>query len=61
MTDPQDTAVPSANWEWVRDGKEDCTIFQRGLHGEGSFIRVYVPKSAEDPAVAPRAILYLHG
>ena len=57
--------VPSdsgAAWQERNDPEHRCRIYQRGLHHKGSFVRVYVPYSAEQPHHKPlRLILYLHG
>jgi hypothetical protein len=49
------------DWEELTDERDGCRMFQRGRHHDGTFIRVYVPKQAEDPSQPLRAILYLHG
>ena len=68
MTDPSPppptAATVSASdgaWEETTVDQAGCAIFQRGRHRDGTFIRVYVPKQAEDPNQPLRAILYLHG
>ena len=61
MTDAPLPAAAPNHWEEVTDDSDGCRMFQRGRHHDGTFIRVYVPKQAEDPARPLRAILYLHG
>lgn len=48
-------------WTCVRDGEHACTIWQRGCHGHGNYLRVYVPDGATRPEQPLRAVLYLHG
>lgn len=61
MTDAPPPPPTPNDWEEVTDDIDGCRMFQRGRHQDGTFIRVYVPKQAEDPAQPLRAILYLHG
>ncbi|MFN6339231.1 MAG: hypothetical protein ACK41W_10995 [Cyanobacteriota bacterium] len=61
MTDAPQASPFAGTWDQVIDEQDGCTIFQRGRHHDGTFIRVYVPKRAKDPAHPPRVILYLHG
>jgi hypothetical protein len=61
MTDDPLTPPPASDWQEVTDDSDGCRLFQRGRHHDGTFIRVYVPKQAEDSAQPLRAILYLHG
>lgn len=60
---PQDLASdPTASrWQQLHDEVHHCTMFQRGRHRDGTFIRVFVPDSAREPGTALRVILYLHG
>lgn len=51
----------SAGWQCIVDEQIDARIYQRGQHCKGDFIRVYVPRQAEDPSQPCRLILYLHG
>ena len=48
-------------WQCIVDEQIDARIYQRGQHCKGNFIRVYVPRQAENPAYELRVILYLHG
>ena len=61
MTDDPMPPPAATAWEEVTDDSDGCRMYQRGRHHDGTFIRVYVPKQAEDPAQPLRAILYLHG
>ncbi|MEA5443842.1 hypothetical protein [Cyanobium gracile] len=56
MSDP--TTPP---WTCVRDGAHACTIWQRGCHEQGNYLRVYVPDAAARAEQPLRAVLYLHG
>lgn len=38
-----------------------CTIWQRGCHEQGNYLRVYVPDAAARAEQPLRAVLYLHG
>jgi len=60
---PSSPAPSSAGpaWQEQNDPEHSCRIYQRGLHHQGSFVRVYVPYSAEQPGEPLRLILYLHG
>ncbi len=48
-------------WTSVRDGEHACTIWQRGCHGHGNYLRVYVPDAAARAEQPLRVVLYLHG
>ena len=56
---PQQTAFQP--WQSLLDPDLDATIYQRGQHSAGTYIRVYVPRAAERPGESLRVILYLHG
>ncbi len=61
MTDATPPSTAPGPWDAVVDDPAGFRILQRGRHHDGTFIRVYVPKQAEDPDKPLRAILYLHG
>jgi hypothetical protein len=48
-------------WACVRNGQHACTIWQRGCHRQGNYLRVYVPDGASHPEQPLRAVVYLHG
>ncbi|MEA5412962.1 hypothetical protein VB737_14415 [Synechococcus sp. BA-120 BA3] len=56
MSDPT-----TPGWTCVRDDGHACTIWQRGFHGRGNYLRVYVPDGAARADQPLRAVLYLHG
>lgn len=55
----QDQGAPG--WQCSVDERINARIYQRGQHCQGNFIRVYVPREAENPDCELRVILYLHG
>lgn len=55
----QDHGPPG--WQCIVDEQINARIYQRGQHCQGDFIRVYVPRQAENPGCELRMILYLHG
>ncbi|MEY3929458.1 MAG: hypothetical protein RLZZ516_1168 [Cyanobacteriota bacterium] len=59
----QDSAPqpPPQPWQSLVDPDLDATIYQRGQHSAGTFIRVYVPRAAQCAGEPLRVILYLHG
>jgi hypothetical protein len=61
MTDAPLPPPAPGLWDEVTDDPAGFRILQRGRHRDGTFIRVYIPKQAADPAQPLRAILYLHG
>jgi hypothetical protein len=56
MSDP-----PTTEWICVRAKGQATTIWQRGCHEQGNYLRVYVPDSASRPEQPLRVVLYLHG
>jgi hypothetical protein len=48
-------------WQQRVDPELGATIYQRGKHYRGDYVRVYVPLAAEDPATPLRVLIYLHG
>ena len=48
-------------WTCVHDGDHACTIWQRGCHEQGNYLRVYVPDAAARAEQPLRVVLYLHG
>jgi hypothetical protein len=48
-------------WTCVCDDEHACTIWQRGCHENGNYLRVYVPDAAARAEQPLRAVLYLHG
>lgn len=61
MTDTSPTPLNADTWQAIWDEAAGCRILQRGRHCDGTFVRLYVPKQAEDASQTPRVILYLHG
>ena len=61
MSQDSTPAAGSAIWQHRQDQAHHCSIFQRGLHRDGTFIRVFVPDAARQPGAELRVILYLHG
>jgi hypothetical protein len=48
-------------WTCACDDAHACTIWQRGCHEQGNYLRVYVPHAAARAEQPLRAVLYLHG
>jgi hypothetical protein len=48
-------------WIHVAVPEHACSIWQRGRHGDGTYLRVYVPDRAASPEEPLRTVLYLHG
>lgn len=48
-------------WDQLVDPELQATIYQRGLHRQGSFMRVYVPDAAAQVDHPLQVMLYLHG
>ena len=61
MSQDSPPAAGSAIWQHRQDQAHHCSIFQRGRHRDGTFIRVFVPDAARQPGAELRVILYLHG
>ena len=61
MSQDSPPAAGSAIWQHRQDQAHHCSIFQRGRHRDGTFIRVFVPDAAWQPGAELRVILYLHG
>lgn len=61
MTQDLASEAPAGHWQQLHDQPHHCTMFQRGRHGDGTFIRVFVPDAARKPGAELRVILYLHG
>lgn len=51
----------SPAWQRSVDSELKATLYQRGEHSQGNFVRVYVPDAAQQPGSPLRVILYLHG
>ncbi len=56
MTDPS-----TSDWIRVAVPEHACTIWQRGRHVDGTYLRVYVPERASRPEEPLKTVLYLHG
>ena len=54
-------AAPIDEWQQQVDPEIGATIYQRGSHRGGDYVRVYVPLSAQQAGTDLRVIIYLHG
>ena len=59
--DPANQASSAQTWQRLEDPELKATIYQRGAHHQGNFIRVYVPEAAKQHGEKLRVMLYLHG
>ena len=57
----QQGAGQQGAWQQRVDPEIGATIYQRGKHFSGDYVRVYVPLAAQQPGTPLRVIVYLHG
>ena len=61
ISDSTANNILDSNSKWESWEKDSFKIYQSGMHEEGNYIRVYMPKELPTDSSKVKAVVYLHG